>query len=159
MAREETKRPTLGIDYGECRVGVAFSLGYVPRALAVLPHGDMVSLVKRIVAIAEREGAEQIVVGWPLNADGTEGEQARKSRTFAEALAAATSLPVYLWDERFTSQEALHQMIAAGTRRKARRHRLDAVAAALILQDFFEQAGVSARRVSSPGTKRKGQEE
>ncbi len=153
------KRPTLGIDYGERRVGVAFSLGYVPRALAVLPHGEITSLVERVLAIARREGACQIVVGWPLNADGSEGEQARKSRAFAEALAATTELPVYLWDERYTSQEALNHMIAAGTRRKARRHRLDAVAAALMLQDFFEQGGAGARRVGRPAHSRPDQEE
>ena len=150
MKRRSVRRPTLGVDYGERRVGVAFSLGHVPRPVAVLPHGTISSLVARVLELARREGAEQIVVGWPLNADGSEGPQAQKSRAFAEALAAAADLPVYLWDERYTSQEALEQMIEAGTRQKARRQRLDAVAAALILQDFFAQEGTGARRVWPP---------
>lgn len=143
------REPTMGIDYGGRRVGIAAGVGFAPRPIDVLPHGDDVgALIERILAIADDEGVERIVVGLPLNADGSEGEQAAATRAFAERLAATTSRPVLLWDERHTSQQAQEQMIAAGTGQKTRRDRLDAVAAAVLLQDFFAQDGAGAERVS-----------
>lgn len=142
-----TDRLTLGIDYGGRRVGLAVSVGIAPRPLDVLPHSIVDSLIERILEIAEYEDVTQIVVGLPLEADGTEGEQARMTRAFSQRLAAATSLPVFLWDERYTSRDAEAQMIAAGTGQKARQEKLDAVAAAILLQRFFAQDGAGAERV------------
>jgi len=118
----------LAIDYGKRRVGIAAGVGMAPRPVVVLPHGSLDSLIERIVRLARSERADKIIVGLPLNADGSEGEQAIQSRAFAEALAVRTDIPVFLWDERYTSQEAQQQMIAAGTTQKARREKLDAVA-------------------------------
>lgn len=145
----DIRKPTLGIDYGGQRVGLAVSVGFAPRPIDVLSHGNVESLIARILDVASTERVARIVVGLPLNADGTEGPQADVTRKFAKLLAAETLLPVMLWDERHTSQQAEEQMIAAGTSAKARREKLDAIAAALLLQDFFANDGVSAELVTA----------
>jgi putative Holliday junction resolvase len=138
---------TLAIDYGASRVGVAVSAGFLPRPLDVLQHGALEPLIERLLAIAKREMATRLLVGLPVNADGTEGEQARSVRYFARRLAAATTLPVWLWNEYGSSQAARDGMIAANTSRRARKSKLDALAAAAFLQEFIEQNGVGAERV------------
>lgn len=142
-----TYEVVLAVDYGKRRVGVAAGVGMAPRPVAVLPHGSLESLIARLVELARAEQAAKIIVGLPLNTDGSEGEQAAQCRAFAEALAAQTDIPVYLWDERYTSKDAQQQMIAAGTTQKARREKLDAVAAAVMLEHYFEHQGVGAERV------------
>nr|WP_290666547.1 Holliday junction resolvase RuvX [Ardenticatena sp.] len=149
----------LAIDYGKRRVGVAAGVGMAPRPVGVLPHGSLDSLIERILHLARSEGADKIIVGLPLNADGSEGEQAAQSRAFAEALAAQTDIPVFLWDERYTSQDAQQQMIAAGTTQKARREKLDAVAAAVMLEHYFARQGTGAERVLPKSTETEQREE
>ncbi len=138
---------TLAIDYGAARVGTAVSAGWLARPLEVLPHGTLPSLIERVAALARQEMATRVIVGLPVNADGSEGEQAAVARAFANALAAALPLPVWLWNEYGSSQSAQAQMIGAATRRKARRQKLDAVAAAVFLQEYVERAGEGAERV------------
>ncbi|MGH2543343.1 MAG: Holliday junction resolvase RuvX [Ardenticatenaceae bacterium] len=138
---------TLAIDYGSARVGTAMSAGWMARPLEVLPHGTVESLIDRLRALARREMVTRFVVGLPVNADGSEGAQAAAARAFALALTRAVPQPVFLWNEYGSSQAAQAQMIDAQTRRRARREKLDAVAAALFLQEFLEQDGVSAERV------------
>jgi putative Holliday junction resolvase len=142
---------TLAIDYGAKRVGVALSGGYLATPLEVLPHGRGASLVERVLQLARREQATQLVVGWPLNMDGSAGPQAEKAANFARQLAAATTLPVFLWDERRSSSEAQQQLIESGAGRKARKEKRDAVAAAVFLQDFIAQQGQGAQRVLPEG--------
>ena len=135
---------TLGVDFGLRRVGLALSGGFSPLPLHVLPCGDDASafedVARRSARIAVGEGASQIVLGMPLNTAGEEGEQANVTRTFASMLAfAAAPLPVFLWDERFSTAEARLRMTASGTGGA-----LDAVAATVILEEFFA-APVEAR--------------
>jgi putative holliday junction resolvase len=139
---------TFAIDYGASRVGTAASSGFHARPLEVLPHGSIESLIARLLKLAHQEMVTRFVVGLPVNADGTEGEQAAAARAFAATLAAATPLPVYLWNEYGSSQAAQAQMIGASTSRKARREKLDAIAAAVFLQEFVEQQGTGAELVS-----------
>lgn len=138
---------TVAIDYGAARVGVAASAGFLPRPLDVLQHGTFAALLERLLALATREQATRLVVGLPVNADGTEGDQAKSVRYFAQRLANSTTLPVWLWNEYGSSQAAQANMIAANTRKKARKQKLDALAAAAFLQEYIEQNGVGAERV------------
>ena len=131
---------TLGVDFGLRRVGLALSGGFAPLPLSVLPcddddaANDFRDIARRSARIAVGEGASQIVVGMPLNAAGEEGEQANVTRTFASTLAlAAAPLPVFLWDERFSTAEARLRMTAYASTAGA----LDAVAATVILENFF----------------------
>lgn len=142
---------TLAIDYGSARVGTAVSAGWMARALEVLPHGSVESLIERLLTLARQEMVTQFLVGLPVNADGSEGEQAVAARAFAQQLAARTDLPVLLWSEYGSSQAAQAQMIGNSSRRKTRREKLDAMAAAMFLQEFVERNGAEAERVYPEG--------
>lgn len=134
---------TVGVDFGLRRTGLALSSGFSPMPVAVVSSDgsadDFPRVAERVVQLAAAEGATQIVVGIPLNATGGEGEQAEVTRVFATLLAArAAPRPVFLWDERFSSAEAsirMHQGSGA-----APGEALDAVAAAVILESFFDDA-------------------
>ncbi|MCZ7573869.1 MAG: Holliday junction resolvase RuvX [Ardenticatenaceae bacterium] len=141
---------TLAIDYGVRRVGVAVSAGVLARPLTVMPHGRRESLIARLLDLAHEEQVGLLLVGLPLNGDGSIGPQAEKTMRFARALAAATSLPVYLWDERRSSVAAQQALIATGRRRKARQQQLDAYAAAAFLQDYLDEGGRGAILVEPP---------
>jgi putative Holliday junction resolvase len=95
--------------------------------------------------LAER-GVSRIVVGLPLNMDGTEGPSARAARTFAEHLGMATGVEVEMFDERLTSVEAEERLRSASTSRSGRKAARDAVAAAVILEGWLE----SRRTQSNP---------
>ena len=134
----------LGIDHGTRRLGlaVADAEGKVASPLEQLRLGDE-GLTARIVAVAGEYDAAGIVVGWPINADGSEGFQGKLARGFAADLAEATGLDVRLWDERLSSFEADRRLRGTMTRRrKKRRH--DSVAAAAILEDFLAGNGPQA---------------
>ena len=83
-----------------------------------------------------------MVVGLPLNADGSQGLQARRAQDFARVAARVVGLPVELWDERLSTKEAEAIVRAQGrnTRRVRQRGELDAIAAAVILQDYLDHA-------------------
>lgn len=98
--------------------------------------------IERVRDIQQRDGIDTIVVGWPLLADGTEGESAKRVELFVKRLLAAVGVvPVVKWDERYTSEIAKETIRMSGARRKARRNkeRVDAAAAAIILQEFLDQ--------------------
>ena len=104
---------TLGVDFGLRRTGLALSSGFAPLPLRVVPcEGDSgpdgrADAAREVARAAAGEGAAQIVLGMPLNSTGGEGEQATVTREFARVLAAAAApLPVFLWDERFSTFEA-----------------------------------------------------
>ena len=128
---------TLGVDFGLRRTGLALSSGFAPLPLRVVPcEGDSadgrVDAAREVARAAAGEGAAQIVLGMPLNSTGGEGEQATVTREFARVLAAAAApLPVFLWDERFSTFEARGRAATAT-------HGVDAVAAAVILEEFFD---------------------
>jgi putative Holliday junction resolvase len=125
-------KPIVGLDWGRARVGVAASdeLGLLAHPVETITALSRAAVVERVRQIAARLGAGGVVVGLPLNMDGSEGESAAAARAFAEALGAATGLPVSLQDERLTSREA--------AQKGARKERLDQAAACLILQGFLD---------------------
>jgi putative Holliday junction resolvase len=135
----------LGIDAGERRVGVAISdeLRMLARPVVVLDrsHG-LAPVLDSLSELAESEGVAHIVVGLPLNADGSEGRQARRARDFAHVAERVVGVGVTLWDERLSTREAEAIVRAQGRNmRRARAHgQLDAVAAAAILQDYLDHA-------------------
>ena len=133
----------LGIDAGERRVGLALSdeLGLLATPLAVLHRdGGLASVMKQISEITTREGVVFVVVGLPLNQDGSAGRQARRAEAFASIVRRALGLPVQLWDERLSTVEAMARARAIGysVRRLRERGTLDALAAAVILQEYLD---------------------
>ncbi|HOO15954.1 MAG: Holliday junction resolvase RuvX [Phycisphaerae bacterium] len=132
----------MGVDYGSRRIGVAISDygGSIASPAAVLPgSGSLSGDARQIVAWARKNEVSAIVVGLPLNMDGTVGPQADISTKLAAEIAqAAPEWPVELWDERLSSFEADANLAAAGARPSRRRELRDALAAQVILQSFLD---------------------
>ena len=136
----------MGLDVGERRIGVAVSdvTGTLARPLAVLrPSGldvdalDMVA--SEIARLAEEEdGVGAIVVGLPRRLDGTPTDMTPRVEQFARQLGTRTSLPVSLQDERLSSREAESRLAVRDKDWRSRKARLDAAAAAVILQDYLD---------------------
>ncbi len=129
----------MAIDYGDAHTGVAISdrmltiCGFSTVITAYRPETVIEQLQK---LIAEHEVTE-LVLGHPLNMDGSRGPRAEKAEGFAEQLRQATDLPVTLWDERRTTVEAHNIMQANGKRAKERKKTVDAVAASLMLEGYL----------------------
>ena len=132
----------LGLDVGDRRIGVAVSdeTGTVAQGRGVyLRRGEEEDL-KYFAALCAREGVGRMVVGLPLNMNGSEGEQAAKVRAFAQKLAARTGLEVEFLDERLTTVEADRVLSQAGLSERHRRRVRDELAAVLILQAWLDRA-------------------
>jgi putative Holliday junction resolvase len=133
----------LGIDAGERRVGLALSdeLRFLASPFAVIRRDRrLASVMEQIAEIARREGVAHVVVGLPLNEDGTVGRQARRAEAFANVVRKALGLPVEFWDERFSTVEAEARVREMGrsAHRPRERGSMDAYAAAIILQDYLD---------------------
>lgn len=130
----------LSIDLGDKRTGVAMG----DRATGIVTPLDVIETASenerldRLRGLIEWEGPGALVVGWPLNMDGSVGPNAVKCKAFADRLSEMTRLPVHLHDERQTSQIADEQMAMSGLTHKQKKARRDALAAAAILRGYFE---------------------
>ena len=129
----------LAIDYGDAHTGVAVSdpTGLLAGFTATIDAYRPETVAERIAALAEEHRAEELVLGHPVNMDGTLGPRAEKAEAFSHVLEEAFSLPVRLWDERRTTIDAHNILASAGKRAKARKKTVDAVAAALILEGYL----------------------
>jgi putative Holliday junction resolvase len=133
----------LAVDYGRRRLGLAVSdaLGMASHPLPALqrrgPEEDLAALRE---VIASRE-VRRLVVGLPLNMDGSEGPMAAEARAFGQWLAGATGLPLLLEDERLSTDEAEEFLRGAGLRPSDRKRLRDSVAAAVILRAVLEREG------------------
>ncbi|MBP8912699.1 MAG: Holliday junction resolvase RuvX [Phycisphaerae bacterium] len=129
----------LAIDYGRKRTGLAVCDAGERIASPLTVVQGRKDLIPRIKNIVATDGIEALVLGLPLNMDGTEGPQAKLVRTFGDELGRQLGIPVFFQDERLSSFEAeqrLREMDLSRTKRKAR---LDALAAADILQSFLDR--------------------
>lgn len=129
----------MAIDYGDARTGVAVSdaLGMLAGFTTVV-HGRKAELVAAEVAkIAKEHGAEELVLGFPRNMDGTEGARADLYRAFADLLEQETGMKPVLWDERRTTVEAHAILHTGGKKMKDHKKNVDAVAASLILEGYL----------------------
>ncbi|HSW44876.1 MAG TPA: Holliday junction resolvase RuvX [Phycisphaerae bacterium] len=129
----------LGVDLGTKRIGLALSEpGGIVSPLAVLPaRPNPEENAGEILRVAGEYAAEAIIVGLPLNMDGTEGRQAKVSRSLADALRRLSPLAVHLHDERLTSHAADARLVERGLTRKGKKARQDAVAAQVLLESFL----------------------
>ncbi|MGE0460660.1 MAG: Holliday junction resolvase RuvX [Vicinamibacterales bacterium] len=137
----------LGIDYGARRIGLALSdaTGTLasPWRLVERPssEGDTLRLIVETIDGLQREdeGLDVVVVGWPRRLDGTPTDQTPRVEAFARALEARTTVRVVLQDERLSSHEAERRLTERGHRDwRVRKKKLDAAAAAVVLQDFLD---------------------
>jgi len=130
----------LGLDMGKRRTGVAISdeLSLTATPLRTIKASGKAALIKEIREIIEEYGVDEIVVGLPLNLDGTAGAKATEVARFAKALEKATALKVHCWDERFSTVAVTRVLIEADLSRAKRKEVIDKTAAAYILQGFLE---------------------
>ena len=128
----------MAIDYGDSRTGVAVSdrAGTLCGAAFVFGEKNLGKLVGRLAGAYEEHGAERAVVGHPLNMDGTRGPRAEKAEELCRRLC-AQGLDAVLWDERRTTVEAAAILHENGRHGAKNREKLDAVAAALILEGYL----------------------
>jgi putative holliday junction resolvase len=133
--------PIAAIDFGQKRIGLAITDGDGQGAypLGMLERRSLKHDLDAIRSQFAERGVSRIVVGLPLNMDGSEGPSARAARAFAEHLGSATGLPVEMFDERLTSYEAEERLRGAAVSRVAKKALRDAVAAAIILEGWLEK--------------------
>ena len=143
----------LALDVGERRVGVAVSdpSGLIATPLTVIHRKSKAEEFRKLARLIVEQGADGLVVGQPLNADGSAGPQAARVERYAQALAQSLrneglEVTIAFWDEYLSTQRAQEALIAAGRRSRERRMQIDAAAAAVILQDFLDEqrSGLSA---------------
>ena len=141
----------LAVDVGLARTGLAVCdrEERLSSPLCVVQERSMERLSEKVAATAAEQRAGEIVVGHPLNMDGSAGERAQACAAFAERLRALTRLPVRLWDERCTTVSAIGYLNQTDVRGKKRKAVVDAVAAVIILDNYLawrknhpDQAGV-----------------
>jgi putative pre-16S rRNA nuclease len=141
-----TRGRVLGIDVGERRVGLAISdpTQTLARPLTTLKVHGADAAVESVMREVERLGADDdpvaaIVVGLPKRLDGSASDQTARTIAFIEALAACTVLPIVRVDERLTSREAESRLALRERDWRRRKERLDAAAAAVILQEYLDR--------------------
>ena len=131
----------LGLDLGTRTIGTAFcDAGWsFAGAGKTLPRGKFGRDRAVLEALVAERGVKGVVLGLPLNMDGTSGPRAQASRAFARNLADALGLPVLLWDERWSTASAERAMIDQDMSRAKRAERIDSHAAAVILQAAIDR--------------------
>jgi putative Holliday junction resolvase len=142
----------MALDVGHKRIGVALSdPGQVlASSLQVIERKGQQRDLAVVVQLAREHGVGKIIVGYPRSLNGTVGQQARVVERYAAVLEeklrdSSLDVPVVLWDERFSTVTADRLMVEAGRKGRERRERIDAVAAAVILQDYLDALEVGGR--------------
>jgi putative Holliday junction resolvase len=129
-----------GLDVGTKTVGIAVSdaLGITAQPVRTIRRTNLRADLAELKRLVEEQEVTLLVIGLPLNMDGTEGPRAEASRAFAAAAAKATALPVEFQDERLTTVAAERVLLEADVSRKKRREVIDQLAAQLILQSWLD---------------------
>ena len=130
----------LGIDYGEARTGLAYSdaLGLYAVGMGNIKSYNIEKAAADIAAKAKEIGAELIVIGKPVNMNGTYGEKVEKVTYLGELIKTHTDTPIDFFDERMTTVRAHQILQESGVRAKNRKQIIDSLAAELILQGYMD---------------------
>ena len=133
----------LGVDFGDRRTGIAISDASrtiaFPRETLFCDHPEQAAAA--VARLAAAEAVAEIVVGYPLNLNGTAGPRVARTDVFLAELAKRTALPLKKWDERLSTKIAEAVLIEAGTSRAKRRGVVDKLAAQVILQGYLDATG------------------
>lgn len=130
----------MSVDLGKARTGIAVCdpTMLLASPVEVITESYTPKLVEKIVSAAQRLRAERIVVGLPLNMDGSQGESARNALDIAEQIRSAGGIETVMYDERCSTVIAHNVLNVTDTRGKKRKAVVDAVAAVVILQDYLD---------------------
>ena len=131
----------IGIDLGTKTIGLALSdVGRaIATPLATLKRSKFRNDVDRLLVLCAKHGVGGIVIGLPVNMNGTEGRRAQSTRAFARNLTELTGLPIALWDERLSTAAVTRTLLEAGASRARRTQLVDKLAAAYILQGALDR--------------------
>ena len=129
----------MAIDYGDAHTGIAVSdpTGLLAGFTTVITAYRPEAVAQRVAELAREHGAVELVLGHPVNMDGSLGPRSEKAKAMQALLEEATGLPVVLWDERRTTIDAHHILYQSGKNAKQRKKVVDAVAATLILEGYL----------------------
>jgi len=130
----------LALDYGHKRTGVAVSdaLGITAQARPTICTTSMKALWLALENIIVQDEISKIIIGLPINMNGSKGPMSLEVERFAELVRQRTEIPVEFWDERLTSHIAERAMIQGQTRRDKRKKKIDQLAAILLLQSYLD---------------------
>jgi len=130
----------LAVDHGEKRIGLAISdpTGTIANPLTVVEHVSRAVDAAQVATIASKQNTDLIVVGQSFDDEGQPNLAGRRAVRFAEALQIQTDIPILMWDESFSTQEARAARIRMGVSRKKRAGHLDQIAATVILQSYLD---------------------
>ncbi len=130
----------MSVDFGDSRTGIAVcgKSEMIASPVCVISEKDFNKCIEKTAVLAKEQRAEEIVVGYPKNMNGTIGVRAEKCRLFSEELSKLVDCPVKLWDERCTTVSAHNALNVTNTRGKKRKAVVDAVAAVIILESYLD---------------------
>jgi putative Holliday junction resolvase len=130
----------LAIDHGTKRMGIALSdeTASIAQPLEFIPAEPFADFLARLKVILNAKQVDQILIGMPRNMDGSYGPAALKVQEFVAVLKETIAIPIKTWDERLTSAQANRMLIQADVRRDKRKERVDAAAAAILLQSYLD---------------------
>jgi len=130
----------MALDHGTKRIGLALSdpTATIGQPLGYWPAAPFSAFLDRLKTLIREKEVSMILVGMPRNMDGSYGPAAAKVREFLAAVSASVTVPVKTWDERLTSVQANRLLIEGGVRRDKRKHKVDSLAAAVLLQSYLD---------------------
>jgi putative Holliday junction resolvase len=130
----------LGLDLGTRTIGIALSDGlrYTATPIETIRRTRFTADAARLIDLIAENDVVGLVLGLPLNMDGSEGPRAQSTRAFARNLAQKTPVPIVFWDERLSTSAVTRMLIEADTRRERRAEVVDKLAASYILQGYLD---------------------
>lgn len=138
---KNTTGKLLGVDFGDTRTGLAVSdpSRLLASGIGLISPGGIEKTADAVAELAREHRVVAIVVGLPVNMDGSEGSRAQRCRKFARLVEERTSLPVALFDERMTTMTASRYLNETGTHGKKRKAVIDTLSAQIILQNCLDR--------------------
>ena len=130
----------LGLDYGQKRLGFALSdqSEMLATPLKVVTCENEQEALSETIRICRETGAGRLVVGMPVNMNGTRGPAAENVEKFVQKIAKSLTIPIETWDERLSTKSATDVLIEAGASRKRRKEVVDKLAAQIFLQNYLD---------------------
>ncbi len=147
----KTNGKIMAVDFGDVRTGLAVSDPgrLLASGVGCISPGGIVKTADAVASAARERGVAAVVVGLPVNMDGSEGARAGRCREFAALLGERIDIPVTLIDERLTTKEATRYLNQTDTRGKKRKSVIDALAAELILQRALDRLSEMRRKANN----------
>ena len=130
----------MAVDYGDARTGLAVCdrTEFLASPIGTIEERNAQILAMKVAHMAEQYEVGEIIVGLPVNMNGSEGPRAQKCRAFAETISLVTEIPVVMWDERSTTVTAHQILNETNVRGKKRKGVVDTVAATVILEGYLD---------------------